>query len=89
MDDGRRKQYEREIYNLAANLDRPTYSSYWDTELYAAMLDYEFNGDINRLGRHYLSSRTVFVIGAAPGDVSMVRQFTDKISAINISEYSS
>ncbi len=86
MDDGPRKQQEREIYNLAANLDRPAYSSYWDADLYATMHAYEFHRDINRLGRQYLNGRNVFVIGASVNDVSTVERFTNSISAINISE---
>jgi SAM-dependent methyltransferase len=86
MDERTRKQHEREIYDLVANLDRPAYNSYWDAELYARMFAYEFSRDLDRLGRVYLSSRNVLVIGATVANILAVGQFTDRITAINISE---
>lgn len=86
MDAEERKALERAIYNRTLGTERPTYGSFWDKELYAAMLDAEMVRDIERLSEQYLRGRKVLILGAGRGEVQHVLRYTKDVWALNIAE---
>lgn len=86
MLDQERKRLEREIYNREANMERPQYHSYWDAELYGRLHAFEFDENVDELGRRYLSGRKVLVVGAGRNEVRFALRFSDQVHALNISE---
>ena len=81
-----RKALERSIYNRTHNRERPEYSSFWNRGLYDAMMNVEFEPELERLGSEYLRGRRVLILGAGTSEVQLVQRFTDQIWALNISD---
>ena len=85
MDANQRKAFEKDIYDQKINQERPSYSSYWDQELFRLMYAYEFDGDLQRINDRVHGKKTL-VLGASLKDVEKVNEWTDDITALNISQ---
>lgn len=81
-----RKLAEKATYNRQANLHRPAYGSYWDRELYDRMFAGEYDADLKRLAQQFLPGKRVLILGAGISEVRLVREYTPRIDALNISE---
>lgn len=87
MDAVERKALERATYNRTVETDRPAYGSFWDGELYAAMLGAEMGRDLARLSEQHLRGRKVLILGAGRGEVRHVLGYTDQVWAQNLAEH--
>jgi SAM-dependent methyltransferase len=86
MQEQTRKDIERSTYERTRNRERPTYGSLWNRGLYQALMGLELEPELQQLCAAHLSGQKVLILGAGPGEVELVRRYTDRIVAINIAE---
>jgi len=86
MLDSERKMRERDTYDHKQNMDRPSYGSFFDPELYRHMFAREFDQDMESWARTYITNKKVLVVGAGAAEIKLALNYTEDISSINISE---
>lgn len=86
VEEASRKQIERETYDRKRNLERPSFGSFWDPELWQAMHASRFDKDVFEMAKAHLAGRRTLILGAGPHEVEVVSKHTDNFVANNISE---
>lgn len=86
MNSETRKKHERNIYDKQQNVDRPSWDSIWDQELYQLMFDSSYRKYFDQCANQFLLDKCVLILGASLKDVQMIRPYTSNIVALNISE---
>ncbi len=87
MRDVARKKREAAVYDHSDEkyAKRPAMKSFFEPELFARMVGYEYHGDLKRMMDKYVKRKKVLVLGASRTDIDLVAPYTKKITAIDIS----
>lgn len=88
MNSRKRKLLEKQVYNYTyqAGRSRPSFGSFFHRRLNQLMYDAYYNPQLNRLLKTHVKNQHVLVLGASRKDIDLLRPYTKKLSAIDISE---